>query len=179
MVILIFLYGCAGPKLDFNSGLDKIKELDKTYDTDIKSPPDNIPDTEALLNDLNELKKSSASDALNMLIEFRTNFLEAERLNALGWQWGNSGTTEFGFGCIKGYPKVMDSTELRISAAEKGSVAVGILKDFIEGYPNEAKSLGLSQKDVLLLNAEYFQIKEKAEKDRRLIQVACKKEEGE
>ena len=48
-----------------------------------------------------------------------------------------------------------------------------LLEKFINSYAEEAKSLNLSQKDVLLLYASYYQVEEKSEKDARIVEGFC------
>ena len=65
------------------------------------------------------------------------------------------------------------SARLRNASAQKGFEAVSVLQRFVDNYPEEAKSLNLTKKEVLFLNAEYFQIEEKAKRDSRIIEHFC------
>lgn len=169
------MYGCASSsELTFEKGVEKIEEIDKKYNTTIKSPPDSIPEIQSLIAQLVGFEAvNDIPESLSYLLDFRIKFLEAEMLNAQGWQWGRGSTTEWGFGCKKGYERITNSSKLRNASSLKGYEAIDVLKEFIDKFPDEAKSLNLGQKDVLVLNAEYFQIEEKAVKDARVVWKMC------
>ena len=48
-----------------------------------------------------------------------------------------------------------------------------VLQLFVDEFPDKAKRVGLSQKDVLFLNAAYQQVEEKATKDTKTIRGGC------
>ena len=108
--------------------------------------------------------------------DFRIKSLEAEKLHLEGWQWGKASTTEYGFGCTKGSARILNSSKIRNASAQKGYESLDALKSLIEEFPEEAKSVDLSQKDALFLNAVYYQIEEKAASDARLIRSLCKEQ---
>ena len=173
---LAIAYGCSS-QLTFENGVKKIDELDKKYGSSLKSPPNSTGSIAGLAAELNDFKSANQNlpEPLKYLVDFRIKFLEAEKLNAEGWQWGKASTTEFGFGC-KGYGRITQSSDLRNQSAQKGYEAVGILQEFVDKYPKEAESAGLTQKDVLLLKATYFQIEEKAARDSRVMRGLCKEQ---
>ncbi len=183
MLSLIIVYGCASfseltgfaaSQMTFKQGVKKISEIDEKYGATLKSAPAEVNDVEGLLaqftgfRTLNEL-----SEPLEYLLDFKIKFLEAEKLNLEGWRWGRGSTTDYGFGCRKGYARVKEAARLRNESAQKGYEAVEALQKFVEQYPKQAKSLDFTQKDVLVLNALYFQNEEKALKDARIIEGAC------
>ena len=173
---LAVAYGCASSPMTFEKGVKKINELDKKYDSGLKSPPNSTDKIGGLVAELNDFRAANGNlpEPLKYLVDFRIKFLEAEKLNAEGWKWGKASTTEFGFGCNKGYARIIESAGLRNASASKGSEAAELLQKFIDSYPEEAASLDLSQRDVLSLKASYFQEGEKAERDARIIRSLCK-----
>lgn len=183
MLGLLTIYGCASfseltgfaaSKMTFRQGVKKISEIDEKYGATLKSAPAEVNDVEGLLAQFTGFRTiNELSEPLEYLLDFKIKFLEAEKLNLEGWQWGRGSTTDYGFGCRKGYARVKEAARLRNESAQKGYEAVEVLQKFVEQYPKEAKSLNLTQKDVLVLNALYFQIEEKALKDARIIESAC------
>lgn len=180
VAILAFAYGCAsGSDMSFNDGVKKLGQFDKKYNSSIKTPPASAAEIGELNAQLVGFKAANKlSKPLNGLVDFRIVFLEAEKLNAEGWQWGKGSTTDYGFGC-KGYGRIKESARLRNASAQKGYEAVAMLEKFIEEFPKESESTDLVQKDVLVLNAVYFQIEEKAAKDARIIENFCGKKNNE
>ena len=180
IVMLAFIYGCAsGNEISFNDGIKKLEQFDKKYKSSVKVPPASTPQIDELKAQLVGFKAANKlSKPLNDLVDFRIAFLEAEKLNAEGWQWGKGSTTDYGFGC-KGYSRIKGSAALRNASAQKGYEAVAMLEKFIGEFPKESKSADISQKDALVLNALYFQIEEKAEKDARIIEGFCGKKNNE
>src|SRR3989338_2097525 len=164
--------------MDFGHGVKKISELDKKYGSSLKSSPNSLDNISRLTAELNDFRAANGNlpEPLKYLVDFRIKFLEAEKLNAEGWKWGKASTTEFGFGCNKGYARIIESAGLRNASASRGSEAVELLQKFIDSYPKEAASLDLSQRDVLSLKAAYFQEGEKAERDARIIRSLCKEQ---
>tara|TARA_Y100000031_G_scaffold137809_1_gene163205 strand:- start:692 stop:1339 length:648 start_codon:yes stop_codon:yes gene_type:complete len=183
MLSLIFVYGCAtfseltgfaASEITFKQGIKKINELDEKYEVDLKTAPSAMDDVEELLTQFIGFKAvNELPEPLEYLLDFKIKFLEAEKLNLEGWQWGKGSTTDYGFGCRKGYARVKEAAKLRNQSAQKGYEAVDALQKFVDQYPKQAKSLDLGQKDVLVLNALYFQIEEKAIKDDKIIESAC------
>ena len=175
---LVVVYGCASSQMTFEKGVKKINELDKKYGSSLKSPPNSTDKITGLVAELNNFKSANENlpESLKYLVDFRIKFLEAEKLNAEGWQGGKASTTEFGFGCNKGYARILESAGLRNASASRGFEAVELLQKFIDSYPEEAASLDLSQRDVLSLKAAFFQEGEKAAKDARIIRSLCKEQ---
>ncbi|MEK6950062.1 MAG: hypothetical protein AABX34_07610 [Nanoarchaeota archaeon] len=180
LAVASLLLGCAdSDAVTFKDGIKKINKFDQKYNSTVKSPPSNARDIDGLLSQLVGFKAANKlSKPLNGLVDFRIIFLEAEKLNAEGWQWGKGSTTDYGFGC-KGYGRIKGSSKLRNASAQKGYEAVDMLEKFIEEFPKESKIAGLTQKDVLILNAMYFQIEEKASKDARIVESFCGKKGNE
>lgn len=176
MFTLIFLYGCV-TQTEFEREVEKIGEIDKKYGASLKSPPETTDKIDELIAQLIGFSAvGELPESVESLIDFKLKFLEAEKLHAEGWQWGRASTTEFGFGCKKGYARITESARLRNASAQKGFEAVDTLQFFVESYPQETKSINLTQIDVLILKATYFQIQEKALRDGRIVKNGCKDE---
>lgn len=176
---LIVIAGCAGSgTITFNKGVERINEIDNHYNADMKTPPNSTLEINGLLADLTGFAASNKGmpASLKYLVDFRIKSLEAELLHTEGWQWGKASTTEYGFGCRKGSARILNSSKIRNASAQKGYEAVDALNLLIENFPKEAKSVDLSQKDVLFLNAAYQQVEDKAGVDSKRIRSMCKEQ---
>ena len=178
-LILIIVSGCAGSgTITFNQGVKRINEIDNQYGTGMKT----VPNSTQGLNDLYaQLTGFGAANkdmplSLKYLLDFRIKGLEAELLHTEGWQWGRGSTTDWGFGCRKGSARILNSSNIRNASAQKGYESLDALKSLIEEFPKETKSIDLSQKDVLFLNAAYQQVEDKAARDSRIIRNLCKEQ---
>ena len=179
LFLLVIIYGCANQvDAGFNEGVKKINGFDKQFGATMKAPPNSTEGVNGLLAQLVGFRAANADmdKSLVNLLDFRIKSLEAERLHIEGWQWGKGSTTDYGFGCNKGSARILNSSGIRNASAQKGYEAVEALQLFIDSYPKQAKSLNLTQKDVLFLNAAYQQVEEKANKDARLISNLCKEQ---
>ena len=183
IVVLSFVvYGCASSgTITFDRGVERINEIDEKFGSNVKTPPATVKAIDQLITQITGFAalNEDMPNSLKLLIDFRIKFLGAEKLHAEGWQWGRASTTEFGFGCRRGLERITNSSILRIAAANKGYEAIGILQEFVDEFPNEAKSINLTQKDVVFLNAAYLPIQEKAERDAAIVKSGCKKDKGE
>lgn len=178
ILALVAAYGCASSQITFEQGVKKINKLDKQYDGSIKIPPNSTENIDGLLGQLTGFRalNENMPQSLEYLLDFKIKTLEAEKLHIEGWQWGRGSTTDYGFGCRKGYARVINSSNIRNASAQKGYEALNSLQLLIDEFPDKAKSLNLLQKDVLFLNAAYYQIENKAARDARIITSACKKD---
>jgi len=175
---LITIYGCSNLDADFKQGVKKINKLDGKFDATMKNPPNSTEKLGGLLVQLTGFKAASEDipKSLDYLLDFRIKSLEAELLHIEGWQWGRGSTTDWGFGCRKGSARVLNSSKIRNSSAQKGYESIDALQLFIDEFPNEAKSVDLTQKDLIFLNAAYKQVEERASKDARIIRNLCKEQ---
>ena len=176
---LIVIYGCTSPDdKAFKEGVNRINEINSNFDTSMKTIPNAVKDIDELLIQLIGFAASDRTmpQSLNYLLDFRIKSLEAEKLHSEGWQWGRASTTEFGFGCRKGTSRIINSSNLRNASAQKGFESLEALKLLVDDYPKKAKSLNLSQKDIIFLNAAYTQVRETARKDARTIRGLCKEQ---
>src|SRR3989338_10274906 len=176
VLLLAVIYGCASTPITFEQGVEKISEFDKKVDVGMKIAPDSIEEINELRAQLTGFGAANPDmpASLKQLLDFRIKTLEAEKIHNQGWQWGDASTTDKGFGCKKGYAKVRASARLRNISAQKGYEAVNALQLFVDEFPNESLSLNLTQKDAVFLNAAYYSIEKKAEKDDRIIKSLCK-----
>ena len=177
-LILLSAYGCApsSKTITFEKGVERINKLDEKFGATMKNSPNSTESINELLVQLTGFGAVNEDMPLPLkyLIDFRIKTLEAEKLHIEGWKWGKASTTDFGFGCKKGYPIITESARLRNSSAQKGYEAVNALQLLINDFPDEAESVNLTQKDVLFLNADYYQIERKASRDARIIENLCK-----
>src|SRR3989344_8053009 len=155
MVLAVAIAGCSA-QFAFNKGISELDKIDGKYGMSLKVPPETTEDIDSVIRELEQFKEANELESLELLVDFRIKFLESQKLYLEGWQWGKASTTEYGFGC-KGYGRITESARLRNESAAKGFEAIGILEKFVESYPNEAKSIDMSQKDALFLKAIYFQ----------------------
>jgi len=177
--ILIAIAGCAQAK-DFAYGVKQLNYINARYNITMESYPQHLKQIDLMSSDLKELKKEkleTGQEQLNYLIDYRLLNLEAEKLFIFGKKYGDSGTTKYGFGC-KSRPLVIESAALRNSSALKGFEAVNLLREFIDKYPKESNSAGLSYKNALFLNATFYQVSEDARSDSNIITNFCPKNES-
>ncbi|MCH8329356.1 MAG: hypothetical protein IIB81_03105 [Nanoarchaeota archaeon] len=178
-LLLIIVYGCVSSgTITFNKGVKRINEIDNQYGVGMKTVPNSTGEINGLLAGLTGFAASNKDMPLSLkyLLDFRIKGLEAELLHMEGWQWGRGSTTDWGFGCRKGSARILNSSKIRNSSAQKGYESLDALKSLIEEFPQKAKSLDFSQKDVLFLNAAYQQVEDKAARDSRTIRSLCKEQ---
>ena len=179
LFLLVIIYGCANQvDAGFNEGVKKINGFDKQFGATMKAPPNSTEGVNGLLAQLVGFRAANADmdKSLVNLLDFRIKSLEAERLHIEGWQWGKGSTTDYGFGCNKGSARVLNSSRIRNASAQKGYEAVEALQSFIDGYPKQAESINLTQKDILFINAAYQQVEEKANRDAGIISSLCREQ---
>lgn len=175
ILFLVLVSGCSQAK-NFSYGLGKINEINSKYSTTMETYPEDSKDVMLMINDFTELRKvglSSGQEQFNIIIEYRLLNLEAEEFYRIdAKKYGDMGTTKTGFGCSL-RPLITESVALRNASAQKGFEAASLLKNFIEKYPKEANLAGFSLKNILFLNASFFQIHSDAEKDSSIINNFC------
>jgi len=179
ILILVIMYGCASPQdTAFKKGIKRIDGIDDKFGATMKTPPDSKEGVNELLTQLIGFSAANKDmpKPLEYLLDFRIKSLEAEKLHIEGWQWGRASTIDWGFGCRKGAIKRLNSSRIRNSSAQKGFESLNSLQLLVDEFPNEAKSVNLTQKDVIFLNAAYQQIEDKAKRDSRVIRSACKEQ---
>ena len=175
---LLIVYGCSHNPITFKEGVKRINEIDSEFDSSMKTLPDSIEDIEELTIQLTgfAVLNNDMPQSLKYILDYRIKTLEAEKLFTEGWQWGRGSTIDWGFGCRGGSARILNSSKIRNSSAYKGYEALDVLQLFVDEFPKEAKSVNLSQKDVLFSNAAYYKIEKKAGRDSRIIRNACKEQ---
>jgi|TARA_B100001964_G_C14122669_1_gene549056 hypothetical protein len=179
LAVLIIIYGCTSPEdAAFKKGAKRISEIDEQFGATVKTTPDSEKNVDELIIQLVGFGAANEDmpKALDYFLNFRIKTLEAEKLHIEGWQWGRASTIDWGFGCKKGAVKKLNSSRMRNSSAYKGYEAIETLQLFVDEFPDKAKSVNLTQKDVLFLNAAYQQVEDKAARDARVIRSACKEQ---
>lgn len=176
---MIFVYGCTSTKdAAFKKGVERINEIDDKFGATIKTPPKSTEKINGLLTQITGFAAANQNmpKSLKYLLGFRIKSLEAEKLHIEGWQWGRGSTTDWGFGCRGGSARILNSSKIRNSSAYKGYEALEALQLFVDEFPDKAKSINLTQKDIIFLNAAYKQVEDKARSDSRIIRNLCKKQ---
>ncbi|MCH8067107.1 MAG: hypothetical protein IIC69_00825 [Nanoarchaeota archaeon] len=179
LFLLVILYGCTSLiDASFKKGVKRINEIDDKFDTNMKSIPGSEEQIDELLVQLVGfgVANEDTTKALEYLLDFRIKSLEAEKLHIEGWQWGRGSTTDWGFGCRKGSARILNSSKIRNSSAYKGYESLEALQLLVDEFPNEAKSVNLTQIDVIFLNAAYQQVEDKAVRDSKIIRGFCKEQ---
>ena len=179
LFLLVIIYGCTSLiDASFKKGVKRINEIDDKFDTNMKSIPGSEEQIDELLVQLVGfgVANEDTTKALEYLLDFRIKSLEAEKLHIEGWQWGRGSTTDWGFGCRKGSARILNSSKIRNSSAYKGYESLEALQLLVDEFPNEAKSVNLTQIDVIFLNAAYQQVEDKAVRDSKIIRGFCKEQ---
>lgn len=174
LIVLLFIAGCAQAK-DFDYGVKQVINLNSRYNTTMETYPKSIGQINLMLDDFAELKKlqlETGQESFNYLVDYRVLNLEAEKLYIQGQKYGSAGTTKDGFGC-KSRPLIIESVSLRNSSASTGFESVGLLREFVNKYPEDAKLVGLSEKNALFLNATFYEISVEARRDNSIINHFC------
>ena len=173
LLLLVLLAGCA--QQNFEYGLAKLNEVNSRYNTTMETYPKSIENIGLMTNDLNNLKNlqlQEGQEPFDRLIGYRILNLEAERLFMESQKHGFNDLTKTGFAC-KPRPLIIESVALRNQSAQKGFEAVSLLNEFISKYPEDAKTAGLSNKNVLFLNASFYGVSKIARSDSNLINHFC------
>ena len=173
LALLALLAGCA--QQDFEYGLEKLNEVNSRYNTTMESYPKSAAQIDLMMDDLDNLKNlqlQNGQKSFDYLIGYRILNLEAEKLFIESQEYGIYDLAKTGFGC-KPRPLVIESVALRNQSAQKGFEAVSLLREFIDKYPEDAKTSGLSNKNALFLNASFYDIYRIAKSDSSIINRFC------
>lgn len=166
----------------YDAALQELNQLHGRYQVDLLDTPNSREAIASMQGDLAALErkigKNDQTSPVLLLIDFRQRLLESDDLLIEGFKWGEASTTEPGFGCRKGSGRILNSSALRNESAEKGYEAVELLDTFIDVYPERAAEIGVGQKDVLTLNANYQVIREQAQKDHDFVTGFCFRNES-
>lgn len=173
LVLAVLLAGCA--QQDFKYGLEKLNEVNSRYNTTIETYPKSAAQMGLMMKDLDNLKNlqlQTGQKPFGYLIGYRILNLESEMLFVESQKHGFYDLSKAGFGC-KPRPLIIESVALRNLSAQKGFEAAGILNEFIDNHPEDAKAAGLSNKNVLFLNASFYDMSRIARSDSNLINHFC------
>ena len=175
LAFAVFVFaGCTLAK-DFSYGIKQVDIVNSRYNTTMETYPKSTQKIDLMIRDMEEIKKirlEAGQDSFNYVVDYRILNLEAEKFYIQGESYENSGTTKNGFGC-KQRPLIIESVAFRNSSALKGFEAVGLLREFIGKYSEDAKSVGLSEKNALFLNVTFYAIAIDAEYDSNVINYFC------
>ena len=175
LLLVILLAGCV--QQDFEYGLAKLNEINSRYNATIETYPKSAEHIGLMIKDLDSLKKlqlQNGQEPFDRLIRYHILNLEAEGLFIESQKHGFNDLAKTGFAC-KPRPLILESVALRNQSAQKGFEAASLLREFINGYPEDAKAAGLSNKSVLFLNASFYDIARIARGDSNLINHFCPK----
>ena len=167
---------------DFKNNLKTLKGVNEKYNADMYSFPLTIEETKLLLEDLRGIKNNIDKiipESFELLLDFRTKLVESDLFYKEGWKFGKGSTTSYGFGCIKGLPRLRNATFSRNMSSQIGYEAVSIMHELIKKYPEEAEIANVTLKHALFLNATFYEEQKNAFRDRRIIEKACVKEDEE
>ena len=176
-ITLLFIIGCSplNNAKDFSYGLRQISMIDSKYNSTMGKYPGSLAQIDAMIKDYVDLKGihlDKEQEQFSYVVEYKTLSLQSERLRILGDKYANSGSTKEGFAC-KLRPLIVESAMLRNQSAHKGYGATRVMNEFIDKYKNYAESAGLFARDVLFLNATYYQFAKDAKKDSGIINNFC------
>lgn len=174
LVLLALLAGCAGTK-DFSYGLGQMNAVNSKYNITYDSYPADVNQINMIIGSYKELKSLKLDEDYNVFnefIEYQTLNLEAEKQFVNSLKYGDAGTTKKGFGC-KMRPLIIETVKFKNESALKGFEAVSRLKDFVDRYPEKAALISLSQKNVIFLNATYYELSKDANTDSSVINSFC------
>ena len=181
LILLIFgtilLAGCASTISSYDSGIRQMEKIQGRYGVDFESSPAQADSIRSLTAEMAALQRKVAENddtkALLLLLDYRINLLEADRLLLEGFRWGEASTTAPGFGCKKGNERILNSSTLREESGTWGIEAAESLQQLISEYPDKAASLGLTIQTVVNLNANYGIVLKQALSDREIVMGFC------
>lgn len=178
MLVTVFIVGCQLSVNSFDAGIQKLNEVNAKYDVDLKKMPADISEAVMLRIDLKKLKEqnSQAPESFQLALDFEIKSLEATIVNLKAWEPGEKASTRKGFGC-KSLPIVVNSTILRNKSAQLGFEAVELMQEFVDKYPEEGEKINVTQRDVVFTNFFYSEVEREAQRDRRIIEHFCIKDE--
>jgi len=174
VVLLCLLAGCAKSK-DFSYGLGQMDAVNSKYNITYSSYPADVNQIDVIINsyrELKELKLDKDQEAFNELVDYRLLTFESDKQFVNSLKYGDAGTTKKGFGC-KIRPLIIETVKFKNESAMKGFEAISKLKDFVDKYPQNSKLANLSQKDVIFLNASFYELSKDANRDSNIINSFC------
>jgi len=174
VVLLALLAGCAKAK-DFSYGLSQMDAINLKYGITPNSYPADVNQIDAIMasyRGLKELKLDMDQEAFNELVDYKLLAFWSDEQFVKSLKYGDSGTTKNGFGC-KMRPLIIETVKFKNESALKGFESVSKLKNFVDKYPQHSKLANLSQKDVMFLNASFYELSKDAKRDSGTINYFC------
>ena len=174
VVLLVLLAGCAKTK-DFSYGLSQMNAVNSKYSITPNSYPADVNKIDIIMNSYKELKSlrlDKDQEAFNELVDYRLLTFGSDKQFVNSLKYGDAGTTKKGFGC-KIRPLIIETVKFKNESAVKGFEAISKLKDFVDKYPQNSKLANLSQKDVIFLNASFYELSKEANTDSGTINYFC------
>ncbi|HIH91170.1 TPA: hypothetical protein HA281_00025 [Candidatus Woesearchaeota archaeon] len=174
----VLLASCSQQRItSYDTGVAQLAAIQNKYGVDFQQSPPGADSIASLSAETVALKRKVVENddmkPLLLLFDYRINTLDADRLLIEGFQWGAASTTEPGFGCKKGSERILNSSRLRNESANAGLAAAESLRQFVNGYPEKAAALNLTQRTILSLTTTYAVVQKQAEKDHRIIMGFC------
>ncbi len=178
IILGVLLVSCSEQRISsYEQGVAHLNALHAKYGVDMERSPAGADSIASLSAEVTALKRKVTEDEgtkpLLLLLDYRINLLDSDRLLLEGFKWGSASTTELGFGCKKGSERILNSSQLRNQSATAGFEAIAALQQLIEKYPEKAAALNLTQRTVLTLSVNYAVVQKQAEKDHRMVMGFC------
>lgn len=174
LIFVVLASGCAQTK-DFSYGLEQMNDINSKYNATFNSYPGDVDKIDLIVNSYKELKKlklDNDREAFNLFLDYQILNFRSNRDFVNSLKYGDVGTTRGGFVC-KSRPIIIETVGFKNASAIRGFEAVGNLKNFIDNYPEKAKLLNLSRKNVIFLNATYYELSKDANSDSDTINEFC------
>ncbi len=178
LFLALFLASCQTDRItSYEQGVSQMESLQDKYGATFEKSPPTPQAISSLSSELSSLRlkvtENLDTEPLLLLIDYRMNLLESDRLLLEGFKWGAASTTEPGFGCKRGSERILNSSQLRNSSANAGHASLASLQQFVNAYPDQSKALNLSQRTILTLTTTFAIVQNQAEKDHRIIMNFC------
>ena len=174
LILLSLIAGCIQSK-SFSYGLNQIELVNSRYNITFDSYPGNINQLSSAIGAYRELKNiklDKDNEAFALFLDYQLLSLESDLQFVNSLKYGDYGTTKKGFGC-KMRPLVIETAKFRNDSANLGFEAAGKLKEFIDLYPKKSKLVSLSQKNIVFLNASFYEMSKDADSDSSTINGSC------
>ena len=176
LILLLLIAGCAQPK-DFSYGLKQIELISSKY----KITPDSYPGDAGVMSsavaeykNLKNIKLDKDQEAFDDFLDYRVLSLESDIQFVNSLKYGDFGTTKKGFGC-KMRPLIIETAKFKNDSAAKGIEAAGRLKKFMDRYPEKLKLVNISQKNIIFMNATFYELSKDSAIDSSAIESFCPK----
>lgn len=178
IALVLLITACTTMVTTFSAGTDQLNIINERYGVGMKEMPSTIENSVLMRNELKELKEQNpkAPESFKMLLDYRIKSLESNIVHLKAWEHGKRATTIYGFGC-RSKDIIINSSILRNKSVEIGLAANDIMQEFIDNYPEKAKSVNITQRDVVFSNYFFSELQKEAEKDRKIIEHFCEDEE--